>query len=171
MSDTYPYQWTHQDDAFVLVIPDTAEALVAPHDGVFQAAVYDYRTQRVVWEGERFPTMRGAKIASRVALKRLGYFGTAVAFVDVAADQLEAEPIEVAAVERGVPQSIWKPVTLRTTVVGKGIEVICTIEVREDCVEATTTLGSFVFREEYPDEWSAKRGAHQWATTLIERHA
>jgi hypothetical protein len=169
MSDKY-HKWMQQNDMFVLLIPDVAQAIVAPHNGLYQAAVYDCGSQQVVWEGERFASAHGAKTASSAAIKRLGY-STAVPHIETAADQPEPEPIQVSNTERGSSHSIWKPVALRTTLAGKGIEVVCTVKEMDDCFEATTTLGSFVFRDEYPDEWSAKRAAHQWASLLIERHA
>ncbi|TPK65520.1 hypothetical protein FJ546_10025 [Mesorhizobium sp. B2-4-19] len=160
MSETNSPNWTQlPPDAWLLVIPGVAEALVAPRGGMFDAAVCDLRTQQVVWMGEKYPTVRGAKLASRVAFKRLGYWPTVAL-------------IELPAVERDVPQSIWKSTRLEAILKGKGIVVACGVNVLDDDhVEGVVKLGSYVFREEYPDEWSAKRGVLQWAQMLIDRHA
>lgn len=159
MSETNYPDWTQlPPDAWKLVIPGVAEALVTPRGGMFDANVCDLRTQEFVWTRENYPTARGAKLASRVTLKRLGYW-PAVAL------------IELPPVERDVPQSIWTSTRLQTTLTGKGIVVVCDINVMDDHVEGLAKLGSFVFRKEYPDVWSAKHGVVKWAQMLIDRHA
>ncbi|WP_095083546.1 hypothetical protein [Mesorhizobium sophorae] len=176
MSDNKSPKWAPQaPDAWVQLIPDTAEALVAPHGDVFEAAVYDYRTQQVAWplEGEEkfYLTLASAKRGGTAALKRLGYLRTDTPLAETEVDQVEHEPSGVPPAGLGMPQSIWLPTALQAVVKGKGIAVTCFVTVSDGCVEGIAKLGSYVFREEYPDEWSAKRGVLQRANTLIDWHA
>lgn len=167
MSESHSTNWNPlTSGAWYRVICGNAELLVHKDGDAYLASLTNEDGQEV-WRAT-YPTRLGAQLGGLAAAKRLLAAGDAVV---AAAAEPEPAPIDVPPAKQEVPQSIWRPMGLLTMVEGKGIVITCIINVLDDCVEGITKLGDFVFRQEYPDEWSAKRGVLQWASLLIERHA
>ena len=147
------------------VISGNAELLVQGQDDLFVISLSDNKGKEI-WTGT-YPTRVGAQLAGVAAAKRLLPAECAVVPPKdepaVAPDDLEAQ--------QEAPQSIWRPTGLRAVVESRGHVATCVINFLDDGFEGVTQLGSYVSRQEYSDEWSAKRGVLQWASLLIERHA
>lgn len=167
MSESKPTNWIPlAPGACYRVIHGNAELLVEERGDMFLVSLTD-KDGKEIWTGS-YPTSIGAKLAGIAAAKRLLQADKAV---DAAKSEPEPAPSEAPSSKQESSQSIWRPTGLLTLVEGKGIVVTCIINILDDCVEGITKLGGYVFRQEYPDEWSAKRGTLQWASLLIERHA
>lgn len=154
-------KWSQQDGVYVLRVGVDLEALVASSGSYVEAHIVDYGTQNFRWSAE-YPTLAGAKRAAVAAAKRLGLWTSGSG----------PEASVSTKVVRPEPKSVWEwepeLASFVSWIEGNGLDIDLVVTPMADgSCEGDVVLGTYVFRDEYPDEWSAKHGVFARAKTFI----